>query len=201
MASTSITCNYHGSGKDSHPQALAPKSERGGCTIAYLCMSDQHVGSVPMLSLQLQNQTMKVVAAHSELDKPFMQAWASTGGNITSIHYCSVRFLFHYPHITPIDIEQLSPQRPPSNPVYSSFHCIFHLILYHSYMGGCQNYGPFSGTLNIRCRIRIGIQKGTLILTTTHITYIGVSRTPSLAGMLRSGAPGCWPFTAMAAAF
>ena len=37
------------------------------------------------------------------------------------------------------------------------------------YMGGCQNYGPFLGTLNIRCRIRIGIQRGTIILTTTHI--------------------------------
>ena len=36
-------------------------------------------------------------------------------------------------------------------------------------MGGCQNYGPFLGTLNIRCRIIIGIQKGTIILTTTHI--------------------------------
>ena len=30
-------------------------------------------------------------------------------------------------------------------------------------MGGCQNYGPFLGTLNIRCRIRIGTQKGTII--------------------------------------
>ena len=41
------------------------------------------------------------------------------------------------------------------------------------YMGGCQNYGPFLGTLNIRCRIIIGIQKGTIILTTTHI-YIHI---------------------------
>ena len=37
------------------------------------------------------------------------------------------------------------------------------------YMGGCQNYCPFLGTLNIRGRIIIGIQKGTIILTTTHI--------------------------------
>ena len=36
-------------------------------------------------------------------------------------------------------------------------------------MGGCQNYGPFLGTLNNRCRIIIGTQKGTIILTTTHI--------------------------------
>ena len=26
-------------------------------------------------------------------------------------------------------------------------------------MGGCQNYGPFLGTINIRCRIVIGIPK------------------------------------------
>ena len=36
-------------------------------------------------------------------------------------------------------------------------------------MGGCRNYGPFLGTLNIRCRIIHGTPKGTLILTTTHI--------------------------------
>ena len=36
-------------------------------------------------------------------------------------------------------------------------------------MGGYQNYGPFLGTLNTRGRIIIGIQKGTIILTTTHI--------------------------------
>ena len=37
-----------------------------------------------------------------------------------------------------------------------------------AHMGSCQNYGPFLGTLN-RCRIIIEIQKGTIILTTTHI--------------------------------
>ena len=36
-------------------------------------------------------------------------------------------------------------------------------------MGGCQNYGPFLGTLNIRGHIIIGTQKGTIILTTNHI--------------------------------
>ena len=35
-------------------------------------------------------------------------------------------------------------------------------------MGGCQNYGPFLGTLDSRYRIIIGIQKGTIILTTSH---------------------------------
>ena len=37
------------------------------------------------------------------------------------------------------------------------------------HVGGCQNYGLFLGTLNIRCRIIIRTQKGTLILTTTHV--------------------------------
>ena len=35
-----------------------------------------------------------------------------------------------------------------------------------NHAGGCQNYGRFLSTLNIRCRIIIGIQKGTIILTT-----------------------------------
>ena len=37
----------------------------------------------------------------------------------------------------------------------------------HEHMGGCQNY--FLGTLNTRCRTILGTQKGTLILTTTHM--------------------------------
>ena len=39
-------------------------------------------------------------------------------------------------------------------------------------MGGCQNYGPFLGTLHIRCGIIIGIPKGTIILTTAHVGII-----------------------------
>ena len=42
-------------------------------------------------------------------------------------------------------------------------------------MGGCQNYGPFLGTLNNRCRIIIGTQKGTIILTTLHMVDCRVS--------------------------
>ena len=33
-----------------------------------------------------------------------------------------------------------------------------------------KNYGPILGTLNIRCRIIIGTQKGTTILITTHLS-------------------------------
>ena len=44
------------------------------------------------------------------------------------------------------------------------------------YMGSCQNYGPFLGTLNIRCRIILGIQKGTIILTTTHMDDVNRMR-------------------------
>ena len=39
-------------------------------------------------------------------------------------------------------------------------------------MGGCQNCGPFWGTLNDRCRIIIGTQKGTIILTTTYMVLM-----------------------------
>ena len=45
-------------------------------------------------------------------------------------------------------------------------------------MGGCQNYGPFLGTPNIRGRIIVGIQKGTIILTTNHIAFWGLYRGP-----------------------
>ena len=39
-------------------------------------------------------------------------------------------------------------------------------------MGGCQNSGPFLGTRNIRCRIILGIQKGTIILRTTDVRMV-----------------------------
>ena len=39
------------------------------------------------------------------------------------------------------------------------------------FVSGCQNYGPFLGTLNIRCRTIIGIQKWTIILTTTRVGF------------------------------
>ena len=38
-----------------------------------------------------------------------------------------------------------------------------------THLGGCQNYGPFLGTLNIRGRNIIGTQKRTIILTTSHL--------------------------------
>ena len=39
---------------------------------------------------------------------------------------------------------------------------------YNGLYGWLSNYGPFLGTLNIRCRIVIGTQTGTVTLTTTH---------------------------------
>ena len=36
-------------------------------------------------------------------------------------------------------------------------------------MGGYQNCGPFLCTLSLRCRVIIGIPKGTIILTTTPV--------------------------------
>ena len=54
--------------------------------------------------------------------------------------------------------------------IYVYIYMYMYMYMYiYIYMGGCQNYGPFWGALNIRCRIIIGTQKGTLILTATHI--------------------------------
>ena len=39
-------------------------------------------------------------------------------------------------------------------------------------MVGCQNYGPFWGTLNLRCRILLGIQKGTIINFDKKRSYV-----------------------------
>ena len=46
---------------------------------------------------------------------------------------------------------------------------------------------PFWGTLNIRCRIRIGIQKGTRILTTTLMTFGGLGFRVSGLGLRVEG--------------
>ena len=56
------------------------------------------------------------------------------------------------------------------------------------FLGGCQNCGPFLGTLNIRFRIIIGIQKGTIILTTTHLTLPEARWRSNLAQRVNSGA-------------
>ena len=60
-------------------------------------------------------------------------------------------------------------------------------------MGGCQNYGPFLGTLNIKGRIIIGTQKGTIILTTTHIGFkdkgLGFPQIGSLDNWVIRGVP------------
>ena len=61
-------------------------------------------------------------------------------------------------------------------------------------MGGCQNYGPVLGTLNNRCRTVLGTQKGTIILTTTHVRSVlpgpllGTLRQVPLPGILRTTA-------------
>ena len=49
-------------------------------------------------------------------------------------------------------------------------------------MGGCQNYGTLLGTLNIRCRSIIGIQKGTILLTTTHVNNRKLSSRSNMHG-------------------
>ena len=63
--------------------------------------------------------------------------------------------------------------------------------IYWGYMGGCQNYGPFVGSLNIRCYIRMGIQKGTIILTTTHMFLWSRFRCPCIRNVEKSSKLGC----------
>ena len=38
-----------------------------------------------------------------------------------------------------------------------------------AHVGGCQNHGLVLGPLKTRCRIILRTQKGTIILTTTHV--------------------------------
>ena len=66
-------------------------------------------------------------------------------------------------------------------------------------MGSCQNHGPFLGALNSRCRIIIGTQKGTIILTTTHMIEKGFVRNVILTfcfvvfyGVWAGGVPLLW---------
>ena len=57
--------------------------------------------------------------------------------------------------------------------VHTKLYLYLFIARTHTYvfihMGSCQNYGPFLGTLNIRFRTILRTQKGTLILTTTHM--------------------------------
>ena len=54
---------------------------------------------------------------------------------------------------------------------------------------------PFLGALNIRCRIIIGIQKGPIILTTTHVLVTNsqnlINVGVDLSNMYRSGQFPC----------
>ena len=66
-------------------------------------------------------------------------------------------------------------------PVYVHMHIYIHTYTYITYenmhMGGCQNCGPLMGLLNTRCRIILRTQKGTIILTTTHICIVCIHYT------------------------
>ena len=64
-------------------------------------------------------------------------------------------------------------------------------------MGGCQNFGAYLGTLNIRCHIKIEIQTGAIILTTTRIIFLGhtlFEEVPHLRmyNISRKAAPNLW---------
>ena len=54
----------------------------------------------------------------------------------------------------------------PNHPKYQPAHYVPFDPKPLNLVGGCQNDDPSLGMLNIRRRIIIGIQKGTIILTT-----------------------------------
>ena len=56
-----------------------------------------------------------------------------------------------------------------SSIMYQESHHILPRAFPYVHMSGCQNVGPFLGTLKIWRCIILGIQKGTILLTTTHI--------------------------------
>ena len=61
----------------------------------------------------------------------------------------------------------------------------------YCHIGGCQNHGPLLGPLNTRCRITLGTQKETIILTATHIVlrsagWLGAHFLTSAASLARN---------------
>ena len=57
-------------------------------------------------------------------------------------------------------------------------------------MGVCQNYGPFLGPPNTRRRIILRTQKGTIVLTTTHMDLQPQDRIPKQRRSLAAGCQG-----------
>ena len=55
-------------------------------------------------------------------------------------------------------------------------HRLLNLVIAQVYMGGCQNYGPFLGPYYNTAPDISGTQKGTIILTTTHMLAMLVSQ-------------------------
>ena len=43
-----------------------------------------------------------------------------------------------------------------------------------NHMGGCQNYGPFLGTLNIRCCIIIGPKRDLIFSSRSRVKGLGI---------------------------
>ena len=67
-------------------------------------------------------------------------------------------------------------ERPPKrSQTFTECQRSQRLALVERQRGGCQNYGPKNGTLNMRCCIILGTQKGTIILTTTQRLAMNLS--------------------------
>ena len=114
------------------------------------------------LNLNLRNLMAAILPATQ------MKKTARLTQRITSIQFGLMKCKFNP------DITHAPKWRKPGASVFGSVSNVVDRNLHGKgmYMGDCQNYGPFLDTLNIRCRIIIGIQKGTINLTTTHISML-----------------------------
>ena len=81
------------------------------------------------------------------------------------------------PHVSGVKKESVGPNKPRH--AHDVGYCWGAPTQRQTYMGGCQNCGPFLGTLNIRCRIIIRTQKGTIILRTPYYMLWAVCQAAS----------------------
>ena len=82
--------------------------------------------------------------------------------------------------------------QPLMSPAWYSWHTLNHRKGFGSYkphMGGYQHCDPLLGPLNTRCRIILRTQKGTIVLTTTHMAVSTTNPKPTLQASDQSSGP------------
>ena len=113
-------------------------------------------------------------------DAPSEHDFNYTADDVAPSSSHSTHLPYHFCLPTPLKTESLLNHRGAlfpgqNNPMSYKFRILFldrtiRRVIPKGY-GWLSKLWSLLGTLNIRCRIIIGIQKGTTILTTTHINY------------------------------